>query len=385
MERKTTWERIRGVDPRVADLALAATVFAITLVGSYLAAQPAGRRGLDAAVILLIVAASAPLSVRRRAPVAVLGVVALAAVFYAQLVGAADLFLPVAVASYTAAAYEPRERVLRFSGPIALVAGLAMQVLSVPDLSWLELIGGLTFGVGIPMALGRGSFNRRRRVQVDRVRAAHEAVTRERARIARELHDVVAHAMSVMVVQAGAARTVVATDPDEARRALHRVEETGRAGLAEMRRLIGVLKADERAAEPFAPQPGLGQLGQLLDTMRNAGLRAEAVVEGAPLDVPSGVDLTAYRVVQEGLTNVLKHAGNASARVVVRYASDAIEVEVADDGRGPPPNDVAAPGHGLIGMRERVELFDGSLAMGGRPGGGFVLRARIPLHPEEAA
>jgi signal transduction histidine kinase len=383
MERRTNWERIRGIDPRIADGVLAAGVLAITLVGSFLARQPPDRGDLDVAGVMLIVAACVPLAARRRAPIAVVAAVAVAAVAYAGLVGAADLFLPVVVASYTAAAYEPRERVVRFAGPIAVVAGLAMQVAGAQDPTWLELASSLTFVVGIPLALGRGSFNRRRRLRADRAQAAHEAVTKERARIARELHDVVAHAMSVMVVQAGAARTVLGSDPEQAQLALRRVEETGRSGLAEMRRLIGLLQADESADDTFAPQPGLGQLDQLLDTVRSAGLPVEAITEGTPVQLPPGVGLTAYRVAQEGLTNVLKHAGPAHARVVVRYVDDALDLEVADDGRGPSHDPDAALGHGLIGMRERVALFDGSLEAGERVGGGFELRVRIPLGTAE--
>jgi signal transduction histidine kinase len=203
-------------------------------------------------------------------------------------------------------------------------------------------------------------------------------VAEERTRIAREMHDVVAHAMSVMVVQAGAARTVMNKDTDEATAALERIEDTGRMALAEMRRLLGLQGSDEETP-PLTPQPGLEGLDVLLERMRASGLPVEAVVEGTPRDLPPGVDLTAYRMVQEGLTNALKHAGEAHARVLLRYGAEALEVEVADDGRGPPPDGVRPGAHGLIGMRERVALFGGSLETGTRPGGGFLVRARIPL------
>ena len=151
--------------------------------------------------------------------------------------------------------------------------------------------------------------------------------------------------------------------------------------MAEMRRLIGVLNADDEQAE-LMPQPGLAQLDELLETVRSTGLPVEAVTEGTPRPLPPGVDLTAYRVVQEGLTNVLKHAGVANARATVRYEDDAIAVEVADDGRGAVADPNGTPGHGLLGMRERVAVFDGTLETGARAGGGFVLRARIPLDAE---
>jgi signal transduction histidine kinase len=228
------------------------------------------------------------------------------------------------------------------------------------------------------MLLGRISFNRRRRIERDHVLAAREAVAIERARIARELHDVVAHSMSVMVVQAGAARAVLGADPAQAEAALGRIEETGRTGLADMRRLLGILKADGDDTG-LEPQPGLRALDGLLERVRSAGLPVEAMVYGEPRTLPPGVDLTAYRLVQEALTNTLKHAGTASARVVIRYADRSIELEVADDGRGPPPESAPSGGHGLVGMRERVALFGGTLETGGRPGGGFRVTARIPV------
>src|SRR3712207_4404448 len=217
----------------------------------------------------------------------------------------------------------------------------------------------------LPILIGRMTFNRRRRIVRDREVAAREAVTAERAAIARELHDVVAHHMSVMVVQAGAARTVVGADPEAAADALRQIEASGRTGLAEMRRLLEVLKADGASGER-TPQPGLAQLDDLLASMRATGLPVEAVVEGEPRPLPPGVDLSAYRIVQEALTNALRHAGGASARVLLRYEPDALEIEVVDDGRG--SVDGSEGGHGLIGMRERVQLFGGDLTTGSAPG-----------------
>ena len=196
----------------------------------------------------------------------------------------------------------------------------------------------------------------------------------ERARIARELHDVVAHAIGVMVVQAGAARTIVDRDPTAAKAAIEQVERTGRDGLVEMRRLIGVLTSD--GAGDRAPQPGLGALDELVATMRSTGLAVEVVRAGEERPLAAGPDLTAYRVIQEALTNVLKHAGPAHARVTLGYEDARLVIEVEDDGIGPSAND--DPGHGLVGMRERIGLYGGVLETGVRRGGGFAVHAEIP-------
>jgi signal transduction histidine kinase len=182
--------------------------------------------------------------------------------------------------------------------------------------------------------------------------------------------------MAVMVVQAGAARTIVDSDPDGAKAAIAEVEATGRTGLAEMRRLIGVLTAADGQAER-APQPGLDQLDELVRTVRAAGVPVELLRAGDQRPLSAAVDVNAYRVIQEALTNTLKHAGDAHASVTVTYADDALEIEVADDGVGPLADD--PPGHGLVGMRERVAVFGGTFSAGPRPGRGFVVRARFPV------
>ena len=220
--------------------------------------------------------------------------------------GAPDTALALAI--YTVAAHRPWPRVATVGLPLAFAAGLASQIAVQKDGNWIEVVVGLTFVVGIPVLLGRIVYNRRKRLARDRELAARDAVARERTRIARELHDVVAHAISVMVVQAGAARTVVDHDPQAAKAAIGQVEETGRAGLAEMRRLIGVL-TDDGEVVSTAPQPGLAELGPLVETMRAAGLPTEVVRSGNPRELPAGADLAAYRVIQESLTNALEHAG----------------------------------------------------------------------------
>jgi signal transduction histidine kinase len=235
-------------------------------------------------------------------------------------------------------------------------------------------------------AVGRALSERGRRaaeleVRADRLQREHEsAVAEERARIARELHDVIAHSVSVMTVQAGAARLLLDGDPERARDSLLSLENTGRQALADMRRLLGILRSDhERAA--LRPQPGIGDVPALVDQMRAAGLRADLSIEGEPKPLAPGVDLTAYRIVQEALTNALKHAAPAPARVAVRYARDTLAVEVVNDG---PLRGNGRPGHGLVGMRERVGLYGGTLTAGPTDEGGFRVHAELPVDPAES-
>lgn len=208
---------------------------------------------------------------------------------------------------------------------------------------------------------------------------AQRAVADERARIARELHDVVAHSVSVMTVQAGGVRRLLGGDHPRESEALATIEETGRRALAEMRRMVGVMREGGGGA-PLEPQRGLAQLDSLAAEMRDAGLPVKVTVDGSIDGLPVGVDLSAYRIVQEGLTNALKHAGPAQAWVGVRRRPASIEVTVADNGRG--PQDRGSAGNGLIGMRERVAVYGGTLVTGPREGGGFELLATLPLAAE---
>jgi signal transduction histidine kinase len=220
--------------------------------------------------------------------------------------------------------------------------------------------------------------DRERRVQLaerERDLAAREAVVAERARIARELHDVVAHSVSVMVVQAQAGPRL--PDEERVRDAFGSIETTGREALVELRRLLGVLRGGEEHAAT-APQPGLASIEALVEQVREAGLRVDLRVEGEPAALPPGIDLSAYRIVQEALTNTLKHAGRAEAEVIVRYETAAVELEILDNGVGPHTR-ANGSGHGLVGMRERVALYGGLLETGSRNGHGFAVRARLPL------
>jgi signal transduction histidine kinase len=210
----------------------------------------------------------------------------------------------------------------------------------------------------------------------DPVAAADRAVAEERRRIARELHDVVAHSVSVMTVQAGAVRRLLHPEQERERQALEVIEATGREALTEMRRLVGLLR--EHGAMPeFAPQPSMRTVDVLVGTVREAGLPVELEIEGEPQELAPGVDLSAYRVIQEALTNALRYAGPAHAWVTVRWLADALELEIANDGRSEPGN--GGGGHGLAGLRERVALVGGTVDSGPRAGGGFVVRAHLPI------
>lgn len=205
---------------------------------------------------------------------------------------------------------------------------------------------------------------------------AREAVAQERVRIARELHDVVAHAISVMVLQARGGRRKLPEGAGETREALDVIERAGEEALVEMRRLLGMLRQDDEQLA-LAPQPSLTRIDELVGTLEASGMPVDLRVEGDPVELPPGVDVSAYRIVQEALTNALKHAGPARARVTVRYTRDDLELEIVDDGTG--NGSAGGTGHGLAGIRERVAVYGGELEAGQRPAGGYALRARLPL------
>ncbi len=222
------------------------------------------------------------------------------------------------------------------------------------------------------------------RLDAEREQRAHVAAFGERTRIARELHDVIAHSVSVMVIQAGGARTVMDSEPERAETSLRSVERAGREALAEMRRLLGVLDRGEDT-RALAPQPGLADIEDLVARARTAGLETKLRVEGEPGVISPALDLCAYRIVQEALTNVIKHAGPASVTVAVRWTGQALEVDVSDDGRGPIAHPGGARGHGIAGMRERTGLHGGKIHAGARANGGFAVQARLPLAAERVA
>ena len=210
---------------------------------------------------------------------------------------------------------------------------------------------------------------------------AREAVADERARIARELHDIVGHALNLIVIQSGGAQRVFQSKPELARDSLASIESTGRRALTDMERMLGILRGAAEVDEVLSPQPGLSQVESLAARVSQAGLPVEVTVEGAPVALPPSVDLSAYRIIQEALTNALKHAGPAHATVKISHFPDSLELEITDDGQGASGEGAGdyQGGRGLIGMRERVALFGGELSVGPRSGGGFRVHVRLPL------
>jgi signal transduction histidine kinase len=395
-------DRLRRVDPARLDVALAVVLAAVTLLGLWVVPVSAGGREPDLLASVLSLATTLPIAFRRRRPVLVLAVIVLATILATVTRPSSGVGLGVLIAMYSVAAHADRRQslaALTFT-MIAITAVVTAVIASsqpaLPPaiyplalvLAWIIsgavwLLGDLVRTRGEAVAELR---LRNEELEAEREENARLAVADERARIARELHDAVAHSLSVMVVQAGAARRALETaEPDgevaaeRARGALATIEATGRDTLGEMRRVVGALRPT--GDEPYEPQPSLDELDRLLTSVREAGLPVELVVEGDARAVPRGVDLSAYRVVQESLTNTLKHAHAASARVRLHYGSDALDVEVTDDGRGAAAQLLEAPhrGYGLAGMRERVAMAGGEMVAQPGPSGGFVVRARLPL------
>jgi signal transduction histidine kinase len=339
-----------------------------------------GRRPLDAALAL---AFDGLLVLRRRAPLVALALMLPLGIAETADAGASAFFsgfVPVVLLVVSCAIRAP----LRVSiGATAYAFGGLVAIIAVaPDLTFEN---ELPFsGLILPLAWGLGWYvrSRDRRAHRAEAHAADLEATRERvleqerARIARELHDVIAHSVSVMVVQAGAARTLLVEEPAVARESLLAVERSGREALEEMRRLLGFLRGDQREAE-LLPQPGLDAAPQLVSQVCAAGLPVELTIDGPPRPLAPGVDLSAYRILQEALTNAVKHAGATSATVRLTYGTSSVQLEIEDDGRGPGP--YVNGGHGLVGMRERVDLYGGDLETGPREGGGFRVRASLPL------
>jgi signal transduction histidine kinase len=324
----------------------------------------ASRQEHAALFVPVAVAATLALLLRRERPGQVLVFETVLATFAA--IASNDWLIPaVLVALGTYAGRVDRDR--SFRALVASGASVAIPIVGHRGLHSYVLIPQLALFVA---AWLWGETQRAR--ELEREERARVAVADERARIARELHDVVTHNVSVMVVQAAAGNDVFDTHPDRARDALQAVEETGRRALGELRRLL-----DVEAGDGTLPQPGLGRVGELVEQVRRVGLPVELTVEGTPRELPEAVDLSAYRIVQEALTNTLKHARASRATVRVRYAPLEVEVEVADDGVGAAVSD--GGGRGLVGMRERVALFGGDLRAGSQPGGGFAVRARMPV------
>jgi signal transduction histidine kinase len=386
--------------PRAADATLAAavflgTVFVVDGPGDALAIRPIGDVPLPA--LLVFAVASAALCWRRTAPLVVLGVTV--AAFAATLgSGYADVGGPMLIALYSAGRWTTEDRWAQ-AGVAAAVAVILVDGLTDPA-PWGEALFGAVVMFVAWYAGRRLRLRADRAAQLLREQAAEarRIVTEERARIARELHDVVAHRVSLMTVQAGAAKAVAAEDLEASLRAMGAVEEAGRQALDELRHLLGVLRP-EADPDGLGPQPGLADLPRLVQQIRGAGVDVTLASDGVPVEgLPARVDLFAYRIVQEALTNVLKHAGPGT-RTQVRLGTDrrGIVIEVVDDGHavdkslesasGRQTSDSDRPdssGHGIVGMRERARLLGGTLEARPRPGGGFGVVAHLPTGGEPA-
>jgi signal transduction histidine kinase len=397
------WSAVRSrlprLDPLLADGLLALVAAGLSLAQLQGFPSPRSRGALNVALVLL---QTLPLVFRRRAPFTVFAVAAAAAAVQGtlQLRGPLFAFLALNLALYSLAAYGDHRLAVRAVAVWACLLTVRLGYLIAT--SWPQVtISGLSDVVddyvllAAAWTLGEGVRQRRvhaaeledraARLEREREEKARQAVIQERLRIARELHDVVAHSLSVIGVQAGAARLVLDADPDPTgvREAVAAIEATANQAMAEMRRALGILRATEPSGVALAPLPGLGQLPALRDQLRSAGLSVDLTVTGEPRPVATSIDLSLYRIVQEALTNALKHARATRAEVVVGYGAHDITVEVTDDGRGPPPSAARSQGAGTIGMRERVALFSGELQVGPRAQGGYAVRVCLPIPAEE--
>jgi signal transduction histidine kinase len=377
--------------PRLADAALAVALAMFAQFDLRFNLDDSTHYGSQFAAAAMVAIATLVLAWRRRWPFVVLCVVAAAVggpeVFTELTITLWGHFVPMLLACYTLARWS--ERRLAAVGAFITVATLIVIMLRLPAIGTVDNIP-FTFipftGVFVAGRVLRQRYARHtelavraERLEAHREAQIAEALEDERNRIARELHDIVAHCVSVMVVQAGMSEDLLDRSPERAREPLRAVQETGRQAVAELGRMLGLLR-DERTSDApdLAPQPGTAQLPALADRMLALGLPVQVTVVGDPGPLPPGVDLTAYRIAQEALTNTLKHAGKeAKAHVELRYLAHALELEVTDDGHA--PTGPAGAGHGLIGMTERVSIYGGTIAAGVRSEGGFRVHVTLPL------
>jgi signal transduction histidine kinase len=354
--------------------------------GKYPDHGPEGPLWLD---VLIVLAFFTPLFFRRRFPVAAPATAAIIVAltsFLDHTLAQNNFFFFLAALGISALFGMQADRRMAVGGLLLIyVVSVVINANDPKGSFWDDFIWSVitftvvwTVGFALGGRLREADVAKRLALQAEQEREeqAHLAVAEERARIARELHDVVGHSVSVMTVQAAAVRRLLEPDQEKEREALMVVEQTGREALAEMRRMVGVLRRPEEAPA-LAPQPSLEHLDQLVANTREAGLPVEVRIEGTPTQLPAGVDTTAYRIVQEALTNAVKHANADRAEVVVRYGNGTVELIVSDDGRG--NDDGGGSGHGLVGMRERVSVYGGELEAGPQAGGGFRLRATLPV------
>jgi signal transduction histidine kinase len=366
---------------------------AIAIAGAIAAAGATSSVPAKALLVLLAFATALSLAVRRVYPVAVFAIVVAVTAFFGWVYGGYWPFAAL-LAFYSVAAHSPRRRAL-----VAGFVGFAFLALPIAqDIEWqpvtwskVALYAGRLAPLVAAWVLGDNMRTRReyfraleeRAAQLEREQQANarRAAAEEQARIAREVHDVVAHNLSVIIVQATAADAVFTSDPDDAQRAVRTIGTTARQALDELRRVLGVVRTGEERSPGFPPQPSLAQLDTLVGQVRAAGLAVELETSGEPHELPSALELSVYRIVQEALTNTLRHGDARHATVRLRYDTDAVDVEIVDDGTSSTAN--GGSGQGLIGMRERAAAFGGRVEAGPDAAGGFRVAARLPLAPVE--
>ena len=395
VQRLQDWARRHG---QLLDVLFAA-LLGIDALADVVGMTPTdGVRGIDVAGVALIIVGSGALIWRRRYPLAVLAVVfTTLSVYYVRDYGSFMSIVGVVVLYSVAVHADNRRRAWLAAGAysLAIVAVAWFTVLDEPDgfattnaASMITYLLAAVVGAAIVrnrQQLFADTELRAEMAERDRLAEADRAVANERTRIAREMHDVVAHGMSVISVQAAAAQEIVRTDPEKAAEVLGRIETVGRQSLNEMRRMLGVLRdpngnPDGEPSASLTPQPSLSDVPGAVERSTDVGVPAELVVTGVVRDLPPGVELTGFRIVQEALTNVLKHAGSAaSATVTIDYRADDVVIDVSDDGQGAVSAlSSSGGGNGLVGMRERVEIYGGSLSTGPQTGGGYSVRAVLP-------
>ena len=375
--------------------AVVAAVLAVMWL-SELRADPLDGPVQQTAAYAVALGATVPFAVRRLAPRLVFGVLA-GCFAIALLLDVASTGVGVAFSAYTVLVVAPR-----LVGVAVVAVGyalIALAYLVLPDTTLSTFFfDAITFAMVIALAelvRTRRAYveiynERAAQLERERVTLGEKAVNEERLRIARELHDVVAHAINLIAVQSSVALERLRQDPDVTARALGTIETSSRGALAEMRRMLAILRQDDESLAHLVPSAGMADLPALARGASEAGVATRLVAEGErPLTVPSGVDLCGYRIVQEALTNVVKHAPGASAQVSVQWHPDGLGLEVSDDGHGPGllgrPDGQAPSGHGLLGMRERVALFGGSFEAGPRTNGGFGVRVHLPFEARPRA
>lgn len=392
----TTWTG----DPNLrADALFAVLVGVISVVEASSPDAASQASGPDTFAYITIVIGAASLLLRRRLPITVLAITStVLAVFYLRDGGDFLSILGLSAFYAVAAHSDRREKAwaaMLVTAPVLFTLA-SITILDTPDGYDVDsavsmgsfIIGAIVFGLIVRnrRRFFADSEHRAAAAEADRQASAARAVAQERSRIAREMHDVVAHGMSVIAVQAAAAQEIVHTNPDKAAEVMGRIENVGRQSLNEMRRMLGVLRnGDDDTTVSLAPQPRLADVDAMVARSVDAGVATNLVVTGTQRDLAPGIELTAFRIMQEALTNVLKHAGPAaSATVTITYDPDAVTVEIIDDGRGAVSSlSNAGGGHGLIGMHERVEIYGGELSTGPRIGGGFAVRAVLPTDDAE--